>query len=105
MVTQIMTPAAFDNNHKLVEPHASGNEEHGDEGLTMPEGTSVQEHMAWVSALPEREPLTYLGLPANAEKLLLMNHGQSTISDVRYISNLLEEGEQIMAEATEAVSG
>lgn len=102
LVTQVMTPAAFDNDHKLVESPASADQPgvgHDAEGLTMPEGTSIKDFVDWVDALPDREPPTYLGLPANAERLLLVDQGQATIHNVQRITNLLEEGEQIMAEA------
>jgi dynein heavy chain 1 len=49
--------------------------------------------------LPEREPPTYLGLPANAEKLLLVGQGRSMIQNLGKITELLDESEQIMAAA------
>ena len=71
----------------------------GDGSLTVPSGTRMQDFMEWVNDLPEREPPTYLSLPANAEKLLLVGHGKRTIEDVAKITEILEEGEQLMAEA------
>ena len=55
--------------------------------------------MEWVNRLPEREPPTYLGLPANAEKLLLVGQGKKMIANLAKITDILEEGEQLMAEA------
>ncbi|KAI9851336.1 MAG: hypothetical protein M1838_003977 [Thelocarpon superellum] len=95
LVQQFMVPEAFESEHKLVEG-AVGSQ---DEGLTVPSGTGMKDFMAWVQRLPEREPPTYLGLPANAEKLLLVGHGTSMMHDVHLVSHLLDEGEQIMAEA------
>lgn len=54
--------------------------------------------LEWVNRLPEREPPTYLGLPANAEKLLLVGQGKNTIANLAKITDILEEGEQLMAE-------
>ena len=71
----------------------------GDGALTVPSGTRMQDFMEWVDQLPEREPPTWLSLPANAEKLLLVGHGRSTIENVARITEVLEEGEQLMAEA------
>lgn len=62
----------------------------------------MQDFVEWVDKLPEREPPTYLGLPANAEKLLLVGHGRSTIANVARITEILEEGEPLMAEAETA---
>ncbi|KAI9761019.1 MAG: hypothetical protein M4579_001282 [Chaenotheca gracillima] len=104
LVNQFLTPAAFENDHKLVEGlHSTKGEQlEGDGDLVVPGGTGLKDFTDWINKLPEREPPTYLGLPANAEKLLLVNHGSSMIHDLRYIANLLDEGEQVMAEAAEA---
>lgn len=59
----------------------------------------MPEFMAWVNKLPEREPPTYLGLPANAEKLLLVDHGKVMIDNLDTITGILEEGEHVMADA------
>lgn len=95
LVTQILTPAAFESEYKLVDTQGSGNDP---DALTVAEGTSIKDFMEWVNALPEREPPTYLGLPPNAERLLLVDQGRSMIQNVHYITNLLDEREQLMAE-------
>lgn len=102
LVNQILTPAAYDIGHKLVE----GSEKDGQESsLVVPPGTSLQEFLAWVQKLPEREPPTYLGLPANAEKLLLVGLGRSLISNLKKVTELLDEGEQFITEAEEMNEG
>ncbi|GKZ60609.1 hypothetical protein AnigIFM49718_006957, partial [Aspergillus niger] len=93
LVTSLLTPAAFEDEHKIV----SGVE--NDDCLTLPGGTSIRDFVEWVNKLPEREPPTYLGLPANAEKLLLVGHGNKMISDLSRVTTLLDEGEQLMIEA------
>ncbi|KAI8958673.1 cytoplasmic dynein heavy chain [Daldinia sp. FL1419] len=95
LVNQSLTPSAFDIGHKLVE----GSEKDGQEtSLVVPSGTSIEEFMGWIQKLPEREPPTYLGLPANAEKLLLVGLGKSLIQNLKKVTELLDEGEQLMAE-------
>ncbi|KAL8861740.1 MAG: hypothetical protein Q9178_001941 [Gyalolechia marmorata] len=106
VVDQCMTPGAFEDGHKLVEGAQGGEDDGGayrpgDGGLTVPEGTTIADFMNWVNSLPEREPPTWLGLPANAEKLLLIGHGQSTIANVARIGELLQEGEQLAEEEEE----
>lgn len=91
LVHQMLTPAAYDVDHKLVDGP--------DGGLTVPSGTNLQDFVAWVHNLPEREPPTYLGLPANAEKLLLGGLGRSLVENVRSVTEILDEGEQLMADA------
>lgn len=90
LVESFFTPSAFNSDFKLVD---------SDEPLLVPEGIGMPEFMEWVNNLPEREPPTYLGLPANAEKLLLVDHGKVMIKNLETISDLLEEGEAGMADA------
>ncbi|KAI2606831.1 cytoplasmic dynein heavy chain [Hypoxylon fragiforme] len=95
LVDQALTPSAYDIGHKLVE----GTEKDGEEAcLVVPSGTSLPDFMAWIQKLPEREPPTYLGLPANAEKLLLVGLGRSLIGNVKKVTELLDEGEQLVAD-------
>ena len=99
LVNSFLTPASYDIGHKLVEGVPGSGHDDPNDGLTVPSGTSLQEFMSWIQKLPEREPPTYLGLPANAEKLLLVGQGRSMIQNLGKITELLDEGEQIMAEA------
>lgn len=101
LVNSILTPEAFENDHKLVK--AAPREEaefysEGDGSLAVPEGNEMKDFMKWVNRLPEREPPTYLGLPANAEKLLLVGHGRSTITNLAKITEILDENEQLTEE-------
>ena len=107
LVDGVLTPAAFDQGHKLVEgvrgdEGGAYTEGEGEGDLTVPEGIGMKDFMQWVNRLPEREPPTYLGLPANAEKLLLVGHGKKMMANVGKITELLDEGEQLMAEAEKA---
>jgi dynein heavy chain 1, cytosolic len=97
LVNSFLTPSAYDIGHKLVDGVAGSGLDAG--SLVVPSGTSLKEFMDWIQKLPEREPPTYLGLPANAEKLLLVGQGRSMIQNLGKITELLDEGEQIMAEA------
>ncbi|CAJ2513502.1 Uu.00g016210.m01.CDS01 [Anthostomella pinea] len=95
LVNQFLTPSAYEIGHKLVE----GSEKDGQEtSLVVPPGTSLQEFMGWIQKLPEREPPTYLGLPANAEKLLLVGLGRSLVQNLKKVTELLDEGEQLVTE-------
>jgi dynein heavy chain 1, cytosolic len=92
LVSDVLDPAAFEDEHLL----AHGAE--GDEGLRVPDGRTMQDFSTWVEKLPEREPPTYLGLPADAEKLLLVGQAQRMVADLEKISDLLDE-EQMAASA------
>lgn len=93
LVNSFITPNAFEDDYKLV----SGVE--NEDLLTLPGSTSIRDFIAWVNNLPEREPPTYLGLPANAEKLLLVGHGRKLVADLSRLMTLLDESEQLMIEA------
>ncbi|PTB70906.1 hypothetical protein BBK36DRAFT_1134104 [Trichoderma citrinoviride] len=94
LVTSFLTPAAYDADHKLVDGP--------DGGLLVPSGTGLQDFMAWVHKLPEREPPTYLGLPANAEKLLLVGLGRSLVENLRKVTGLLDENERLVTDLTDS---
>jgi dynein heavy chain 1 len=93
LVKSVFTPDAFNSDFKLVDT---------DQPLCVPEGIGMPDFMQWVNALPEREPPTYLGLPANAEKLLLVGHGKGMIKNLGTITDMLEEGERVVAEVANA---
>ena len=92
LVDSSMIPSAFEDDHKLVQGGPQG------EGLAVPEGNEMNDFMAWVNNLPEREPPAYLGLPANAEKLLLVGYGKQTIQNMVKITEILDESEQLSAD-------
>lgn len=102
LVNSIMVPEAFEDDHKLVKGVSRDEAKlytEGDGSLTVPEGNEMKDFMDWVSRLPEREPPTYLGLPADAEKLLLVGHGRNTIENLAKITENMSESEQLKAEA------
>lgn len=99
LVNSFLTPAAYEIGHKLVEGTIINGVANAEGGLVVPSGTTLKDFMDWIQKLPEREPPTYLGLPANAEKLLLVGQGMSMIQNLGKITELLDEGEQLMAEA------
>jgi len=105
LVDTFMTPAAFEVDYQLVQPPSRDQAAvytEGDGSLTVPEGNEIKDFVEWVNRLPEREPPTYLGLPANAEKLLLVGHARSTIENLARITEILDESEQLSAEGAGA---
>ena len=97
LVGKTLTADAFEEGFNLVGEVA------GDSaiGSPLPSGTSKNDLLQWVRDLPEREPPTYLGLPANAEKLLLVAHAEEMLKNLKTVMSVLDEGEHIMAEAAE----
>lgn len=74
-VNSFFRSECYDLNFKLVE--SSPDDE---AGLVAPEGTKMSQFLDWVSELPEREPPTWLRLPATAERVLSTHKGKSSIS-------------------------
>ncbi|KAF2261353.1 hypothetical protein CC78DRAFT_619491 [Lojkania enalia] len=89
LVENCLTPIAFEDNFKIVKDTEQG------EGLKLPSSTGWKDFMSWVNDLPEREPPTYLGLPANAEKLLLVGQAKEMVENLKLIMEMLNEGEQL----------
>jgi dynein heavy chain 1 len=84
----------FEDNFPIVQ----GGSEGGLGALELPSETTWKGFMTWVNDLPEREPPTYLGLPANAEKLLLVAHAEDMLRGMKKVMDVLDEGESVMAE-------
>ncbi|KAJ2708294.1 dynein heavy chain, partial [Coemansia spiralis] len=59
--------------------------------LRAPEGTCAGDFERWCLALPESQPPTWLGLPPNAETLLLVQKGQRLLADVRKLRALMDD--------------
>ncbi|KAJ1930559.1 dynein heavy chain [Tieghemiomyces parasiticus] len=85
LVGTLFRPASFD----LDVPLAPG----ADPPLPMPEGTRPADFIAWVERLPEHEPPAWLGLPADAERLLLTNRGRAMLGKVRRMKSLADDDE------------
>jgi dynein heavy chain 1 len=47
----------------------------GVDSTQIPEGTRVDQFLTWVNGLPDKQSPVWLGLPADAEKLLLISKG------------------------------
>ncbi|KAI7524138.1 Dynein heavy chain, partial [Hortaea werneckii] len=97
LVDKTMTAEAFEEGFNLIGEVA------GDSsiGVPLPGSTSKNDFIQWVKELPEREPPTYLGLPANAEKLLLVAHAEEMLKNLKTVMGVLDEGEHVMAEAAD----
>ncbi|KAJ2796074.1 dynein heavy chain, partial [Coemansia helicoidea] len=61
--------------------------------LRAPEGTAAADFERWCLALPESQPPTWLGLPPNAETLLLVQKGQRLLADARKLRALMDDDE------------
>jgi dynein heavy chain 1 len=91
LVAKTMTAEAFEEGFNLIGEVA----EDQSVGMALPSGSAKTVFLQWVKELPEREPPTYLGLPANAEKLLLVAHAEEMLKNLKTVMNVLDESEQL----------
>ncbi|OAQ30330.1 dynein heavy chain [Linnemannia elongata AG-77] len=85
-VNSFFRSECYDLNFKLVE--SSPDDE---AGLVAPEGTKMSQFLDWVSELPEREPPTWLRLPATAERVLSTHKAITMLSKVKKIKSLVDD--------------
>ena len=83
-----ITEEAFEDGFNLIGEVAQDQEI----GVPLPSGTAKKDFLQWVKGLPEREPPTYLGLPPNAEKLLLVADAEGMLKNLKSLSNVQLNG-------------
>ena len=59
----------------------------------MPEGVRRDQFLAWIDALPDKQSPDWLGLPNNAETVLLITLGKATIVKLLKMQQLDEDEE------------
>ncbi|KAF9140779.1 hypothetical protein BGX30_005985 [Mortierella sp. GBA39] len=85
-VNSFFRSECYDLNFKLVESSTDD-----EAGLVAPEGTKMSQFLDWVSELPEREPPTWLRLPATAERVLSTHKAITMLSKVKKIKSLVDD--------------
>jgi dynein heavy chain 1 len=76
---------SFDEGFVLVpeDKHA------GTPRVTTPEGFKREQFLHWAASLPEAQSPAWLGLPSNAEVVLLTNRATALASDMQKLQVLL----------------
>ncbi|KAJ8651627.1 hypothetical protein O0I10_012803 [Lichtheimia ornata] len=87
-VNTLFTQHCYDLDFEIVK--STGDNE---KSVVVPDGTKMEQFMEWVNKLPEREPPTWLGLPANAERVLLTLKGNTMLSKVRKMKSTSDDDE------------
>jgi dynein heavy chain 1 len=79
----LFSARSFDADFRLVDA----------EGVVIasPEGTSRAHFLKWVEALPEHQSPVVLGLPGNAERLLLQQQGRGMVSKLLKMQSVEED--------------
>ncbi|KAI9494709.1 dynein heavy chain [Zychaea mexicana] len=94
-VNTLFTQHCYDLDFEIVK--ATGDNE---QSVVVPDGTKMEQFLEWVNKLPEREPPTWLGLPGNAERVLLTLKGNTMLSKVRKMKSTSDDDEVAYAQDT-----
>jgi dynein heavy chain 1 len=100
-LNKLFTSRSFDPEFALV----SGVErtEDGKSSITIPEGILRRDQfLNWVESLPDRQTPSWLGLPNNAERVLLTNHGIDIIAKLLKLQ-LLEDDDDIPVQSPKGI--
>ncbi|XP_071963522.1 cytoplasmic dynein 1 heavy chain 1-like [Antedon mediterranea] len=96
-VNKLFTVKSFDSDFQLIKELEQGDKK----GLSMPDGIRREQFLQWTESLPENQTPSWLGLPNNAEKVLLTTMGSNMISKLLKMS-LLEDEEDMSATSVES---
>ncbi|XP_005182290.1 dynein heavy chain, cytoplasmic isoform X3 [Musca domestica] len=88
---KLFTARSFEADFALVAnvDGASGGQRH----ITMPDGTRRDHFLKWIENLTDRQTPSWLGLPNNAEKVLLTTRGTDLISKLLKMQQLEDDDE------------
>lgn len=89
-VNKLFTKKSFEQDFVLV-PNADGSK---GKNLTMPDGIRREQFVQWTDALPDTQSPTWMGLPNNAEKVLLTNQANEMIGKLLKMQ-LLEDDDEL----------
>ncbi|BES93792.1 dynein heavy chain [Nesidiocoris tenuis] len=95
-LSKLFTPRSFESDFALV-ANVDGVQRH----ITMPDGTRRDHFLQWIESLADRQTPSWLGLPNNAEKVLLTNRGADLVMKLLKMQQLEDEDE--LAYTEEAV--
>ncbi|CEH14527.1 cytoplasmic dynein heavy chain 2 [Ceraceosorus bombacis] len=93
-VNAIFTPAAYESAFPLVD-----NEQMP---LIAPEGTQMDQFIAWVQKLPEQQPPQWLSLPPTAERVIATAQGAALLNKLVRMRELADDDDVATTAATTA---
>ncbi|KAJ7386556.1 Cytoplasmic dynein 1 heavy chain 1 [Desmophyllum pertusum] len=88
-VNRLFTVSSFESDFPLVL------DVDGEKGkkIVMPEGIRREQFLQWIEALPDAQSPSWLGLPNNAEKVLLTTQGQDMVTKLLKMQMLSDDDE------------
>lgn len=103
-LTKLFTPRSFEGDFALVanvDGVAGG--PNGQRHITMPDGTRRDQFLKWIDDLAHLQTPSWLGLPNNAEKVLLTNRGTDLISKLLKMQQLEDDDELAYSNTDESL--
>lgn len=89
-LSKLFTAHSFEADFALV---ANVDATNGQRHITMPDGTRRDQFLKWIESLTDRQTPSWLGLPNNAEKVLLTTRGTDLISKLLKMQQLEDDDE------------
>ncbi|CAH8838540.1 unnamed protein product [Trichobilharzia szidati] len=91
-LSELFTEASFEHDFPLVR-NVDGQV---GKNIVIPDGSSREELLAWISKLPDIQTPSWLGLPNNAEKVLLTNLGGEMIGNLLKLQEAISDDDSIV---------
>ncbi|XP_054005626.1 dynein heavy chain, cytoplasmic isoform X1 [Hylaeus anthracinus] len=88
---KLFTPRSFEADFALVANIDAS--QASQRNITMPDGTRRDHFLKWIESLSDRQTPSWLGLPNNAEKVLLTTRGTDLVSKLLKMQQLEDEDE------------
>jgi len=88
-IERLFTKKSFESDFPLV----SNLDDHSAQVIRIPDGIRREQFVQWTEGLPDYQSPQWLGLPNNAEKVILTNLGESTTVKLLRMHVLSEEDE------------
>ncbi|CAK5279895.1 unnamed protein product [Mycena citricolor] len=95
-VDKLFTPAAYNVDFSLV-PSVNGSQ---NSVLGAPDGTKIEQFLAWVQQLPDREPPSWLSLPPTAERVIAAAQGNELLGKLRKMRMLSDDDDDTTVAAS-----
>uniref|UniRef100_A0A7G3AJ29 Putative dynein heavy chain and region d6 of dynein motor n=1 Tax=Lutzomyia longipalpis TaxID=7200 RepID=A0A7G3AJ29_LUTLO len=103
-LAKLFTARSFEGDFALVanvDGVAGG--PNGQRHITMPDGTRRDHFLKWIEGLADRQTPSWLGLPNNAERVLLTTRGTDLISKLLKMQQLEDDDELAYSSADESL--
>ncbi|KAI8818344.1 dynein heavy chain [Fimicolochytrium jonesii] len=84
-VDRLFTPSSYNVNFALVD--AGENQA----AVPIPDGIRKEQFTSWIKSLPTQQPPSWLGLPNNAEMVVMAAKGADLLSNVRKLATIEED--------------